>query len=233
MPVAKSYQTMEIVEGPYSLNGRQYVKVNNGKNTIKQVRWYSEAEYKKMYPDTTVAVISTQKEALGFQEGYITIFKGDTYSYLEWFQEKKECRYCRWWGWYVVSTEKVPADLPAGIIPMRLPWDCVGTDNGTLQTEDKIKTAIDSILYSPGLSEWVGEIGERLEIKIKITGNYVFEETGSIMHTMEDAIGNVYTWTTASKNWPIGAEKLIRGTVKEHRTYKNVKQTVLTRCLER
>ena len=46
MPVAKSYQAMEIIEGPYSLNGRQYVKVNNGKNTIKQVRWYSEAEYK-------------------------------------------------------------------------------------------------------------------------------------------------------------------------------------------
>ena len=49
--VAKSYQTLEIVQEPFSENGRLYVKVKTKKGTIKKVRWYSEAEYARMYPD--------------------------------------------------------------------------------------------------------------------------------------------------------------------------------------
>ena len=52
------------------------------------------------------------------------------------------------------------------------------------------------------------------------------------MHIMEDADQNVYVSTTAAKSWSEGTVHQIRGTVKDHKTYKNTKQTVLTRCTE-
>ena len=47
--VAKSYQNMEIVSDVYMVSGRKYVKVRDNKGAEKQVRWYSDAEYAKMY----------------------------------------------------------------------------------------------------------------------------------------------------------------------------------------
>jgi hypothetical protein len=49
---------------------------------------------------------------------------------------------------------------------------------------------------------------------------------------MQDNQKNVYTWTTAAKNWAEGSQKHIRGTVKDHVVVKGEKQTVLTRCME-
>ena len=53
------------------------------------------------------------------------------------------------------------------------------------------------------------------------------------MHIMEDEDGNTFVWTTAARNWEEESEHTIIGTVKDHRTYKNVKQTILTRCKEK
>ena len=47
---------------------------------------------------------------------------------------------------------------------------------------------------------------------------------------MEDAAGNRYLWNTGSKSWEAGDKRHIKGTVKEHKTMKNVKTTILTRC---
>ena len=47
-----------------------------------------------------------------------------------------------------------------------------------------------------------------------------------------DDCGNIYVWTTAAKSWPEGAVKNVRGTIKDHRTYKNTKQTILKNCRE-
>ncbi len=49
---------------------------------------------------------------------------------------------------------------------------------------------------------------------------------------MEDAAGNVFVWITSSTRvrFDEGESYWIRGTIKDHKVYKNVKQTVLTRC---
>ena len=50
--VAKSYQGLEILCEPYELaKGRLYVKVRTKSGANKEVRWYTEAEYAKMYPE--------------------------------------------------------------------------------------------------------------------------------------------------------------------------------------
>lgn len=237
--VAKSFQTFTQICDPYEKNGRMYVDVINPSTGSKRsVRWYSDYEYAKLYPEDaakrTENKPSSQKEALGFQKGYITIFKGDTYSQLDWFHEKKECRYCVFWGWYVVSTEEVPTDIPESIEPITINWADVGQENGYLKSETAIKKHIDSLLYDPSPSNWIGEIGERIEIEVTIKKAIALETNwGGTLHVMEDADGNIYTWSTASKTWPEGATKRIRATIKAHNTFRNEKQTNLTRCIER
>lgn len=239
MAVAKSYQNLEIVGDVFVSSGRQYVNVKMKSGALKTVRWYSDAEYRKMYPEAVAVDRSadpyykSQKEVLGFTKGYITIFKGDTYAEIDWFRASI-ARYARWWGWYIISTEEVPADLPAGIEAIRLPWESVGQDSGELKPESLIKEAVEALIYDSSDSEYQGALGERLDLyltverTIELDGNY----GRSTMHLMRDDCGNLYVWTTASKSWAAGSEHHIRGTVKDHRTYRNEKQTVLTRCTE-
>lgn len=234
--VAKSYQEMNIVGEPYISSGRAYVQVEDPKTgRVRQVRWYTEAEYARMYPDYEVMPKRTksQKEILGFTEGYITIFKGDTYANLEWFQASI-ARYCKLWGWYIISTETVPVDLPAGLEPIRLDWSRVGTNEGVLMSEQQVVAAVNELIYDAGTSEYQGEIGERLNLNVKIVRAYDGENYYGryTVHVFEDENGNQYRWTTNSKSWPEGAIKKIRGTVKEHKVIKNVKTTILTRCSE-
>lgn len=238
MAVAKSFQSMKQVTEPYLVSGRMYVKVRNEKTGAeRQVRWYTDAEYAKMYPEdeksTGSKILRTQKSVLGFDKGYITIFKGDTYSQLEWFQNSI-ARYARTWGWYIVSTEELPDDIPAGIEPIQLPWELVGTEGDVLKPEHLVIKAVESILYDAGTSEHVGSVGERLTLNIAVTAARPIEGYygHSTAYTMEDECGNVFVWITAAKNWPVGSVKTIKGTVKEHKEFRNVKQTVLTRCTE-
>ena len=235
--VAKSYQTYEIVSEPYAVGGKQYVKIKHPKTgNVRQARWYTETEYNKLYPEVKSAddfKFKNQKQALGFEKGYITIFKGDTYPHLDWFR-KSICRYTRWWGWYVVSTEELPADMPADLIPIKLVWDIVGDETGNLRAESLVKCAVSQLLYDPTPSQFVGELGERIEIEVVVERAIELDSYHgrSTMHIMKDKDENVYVWTTAAKSWSVGTAHKIRGTIKDHRTYKNEKQNILTRCQE-
>lgn len=231
MAVAKSFQNFEIVKEPFEENGRMYVEVQNPKTfNIRKVRWYEE-ETRPAAEDKVV--VKSMRKALGFENGYITIFKGDTYSHLEYFQ-LSVARYCNRWGWYICSTDEIPTDIPEGIIPIRLNWEDVGVGE-ILKTDHDIKLAVDNLLFDPSPSEFVGSIGERIEIEITVTKAVPIENDygHSTLHQFEDVDGNVYIWTTASKSWSVGSTKRIRGTIKQHNIYHNVKQTILTRCLER
>ena len=233
--VAKSFQSMKQLGEPFCENGRMYINIQNEKTgTVRKVRWYTEAEYAKIYGekvDASAKVFKTQKQILGFEKGYITIFKGDTYANLEWFQ-KSIARYCKWWGWYIISTEAVPFDLPAGLEPIELKWELVGEEEGCLKPDAEVKAAVESIMYDKGDSTFQGAFGERLDLEIEIIAahkrdGYYGEQT---IHYMIDASGNQYLWSTASKSWEVGNKYHIKGTVKDHKVIRNVETTVLTRC---
>lgn len=237
--VAKSYQDLPQIGEAFISNNKTYIQVQTKKGNIKTVRVYTDKEYQKAYPNKEAAaagsvVASTQKEALGFSKGYITIFKGDTYPHLEWFQKKKECRYTRYWGWYVVSTEEVPEDLPEGIAAVRLLWERVGLASGALKPETAVKQAVEELIYDAGSSEWVGKVGERLDLTLTVIANHTVENAYGTGHShyFEDANGNLYGWFTNAKDWAVGETKTIRGTVKELSFYRNQKITWLTRCQE-
>lgn len=237
MPTAKSYSNLPILEDVFIKNGKTYVTVST-KTGPKDVRWYSDAEYRRMYgtfPEAEPASHkkqSTQKQALGFENGFITIFKGDTYSALEWFQASS-ARFTRLWGWYFISTDEVPTDLPHGIKPVRLPWELVGNEDGTLKPEDVIVEIVESFRYDTTPSEYQGTIGQRLTLELVVSRIIDLENAfgSSTMFIMYDENSNCYIWTTStSKNWEEGEIVHIKGTVKEHRVYRGEKQTILTRC---
>ena len=234
--VAKSYQSMTILGEPFAkANNKIYVKVKNEKTgTVREVRWYNEKEYARMYPGevATDSPRFNQKNILGFQEGYITIFKGDIEKYEYWF-ERSIARFCRHWGWYIVSTDTIPFDLPVGIEPIELKWEMVG-DGENLREDSVVRAAIDSLLYGAHPSIFQGHIGDRLELNITVINSYPTENHfgKTAHHIFEDANGNHYAWDTSAKFWAEGSTKTIRGTVKEHKVINNVQTTVLTRCLE-
>lgn len=99
-------------------------------------------------------------------------------------------------------------------------------------------------------SQWQGEVGKRYDLTLTIVGwydcepyNNGFEQVTTRLYFFEDAAGNQYTWATSGGIWQRDAEGRavknqrgqtfrVRGTVKKHDTYKDVKQTVLTRVQE-
>ncbi|MFB6536547.1 hypothetical protein ACFCY8_28410 [Streptomyces noursei] len=83
-----------------------------------------------------------------------------------------------------------------------------------------------------------GTKGERLTVTATVTTVIELEERHYGYHAQrrrlikfQDASGNVYVWFSSAANVPDkGDEVEVIGTVKEHSTYGEVTQTVLTRC---
>ena len=232
--VAKTYQGWNVSGTPFWERGRQYVTVVSPNGTSRTVRVYSEREYARMYGEVKRKVFKTQKQLLGFENGYITVFRGNTYPYKEWFKENG-ARFTRSFKWSFDSDKAMPEEFPEGLEPVRVDWELVG-DGDRLKSDDEIKKVMDGIFYpaEDSSSEYVGEIGERLEITVTVTKALTLDGYygQSIMHIMEDGDENVYIWTTSSKSIPEGKVVTLRGTVKDHREYRGVKQTILTRCKE-
>lgn len=236
--VAKSYQDWATYGEPFEENKRMYIVVVTPRGAHKKVRWYSDAEYAKMYPQDGVSAnplgkkIRSTKDVLGFSKGYITIFKGDTYPLLEWFQESS-CRFHSWWGWYLVSEEEEP-QWPAGTTPVQLKWEDVAiVDEDTLKSETLVRQAVDALLYEESPSEFQGEVGDRIDRTLTVVKVTPLEDGyygPSTFFLFRDEYENEYCWTTGSKSLDLGEAYDVRGTIKALQTYKGKKQTVLTRC---
>lgn len=83
-------------------------------------------------------------------------------------------------------------------------------------------------------SSFIGDKGERIEflgtIKKTFASDYDPLYGSRYMHIIEDDYGNQYKWSS-SKNFEKDILFSIKGTVKEHKEYKGVKQTIITRCV--
>ena len=233
--VAKSYQGLEQTCEPYTVNGRMYVKIRTKSGAEKQVRAYSEKEFLRLWGDMAPQAQSSStkslKEVLGFTKGYITIFAGETYAALEWFRYSP-ARFHKLFGWYFTSTEELPQDVPSCIEPKQLLWAKVAKDDNTLLPDAAVLAAVNELIYPPSTSQFVGEVGKRIErvltVKraIPIEGNY----SPSTMHIMIDEEGNEFVWVTSARTLEQGMIYNVRGTVKAHKVYQNTRQTYLTRC---
>lgn len=236
--VAPSFQSYKVIGDVYISGGKKYIQVQHPRTlNVRQVRWYEDAEYAKLYPEKSQEVatkMAPHRQVLGFGDvGYITIFKGNCDEENDWFK-MSSARYTRLWGWYFRSCDEIPA-LPADVEPIRLDWDKVGGADGELYREEVVKHAVDALVYDESLAQWIGNIGDRIDITVKVDDKHALESKYgyTIAYSMSDADGNQFMWITSSKSdWIVGNIYHIRGTVKSQDVRKNVKINTLTRCSE-
>lgn len=113
-------------------------------------------------------------------------------------------------------------------------------NNGMVHYANKIAEAENSLKAQKSTSQYVGEVGERLDVTLTYVhtttwengyGGWLNHESVTCLHTFKDEQGNVFVWKTANFiEADYGTKLQVKGTVKEHSEYKGIKQTVLTRC---
>lgn len=225
MPVAKNYENYPQLCEPYTAHNRLYVKISINGNPV-EVRFYTDEEFSEMY-----SVPVSPKDALGFSEGFITLFRGEVENYEAWFK-KIGAKYHTIFGWYLASAEINNQDLPSGLQTYRLNWEDLLRTDGSLKSSRQMEQAIYQLIYKPSASTFVGKVGDRL-ILILMVKKVVPIDTRygrSILHVMEDSSGNVFTWLTGSKSLVQGKVYKMSCVIKDHRMYKNIPQTILSRC---
>jgi hypothetical protein len=89
----------------------------------------------------------------------------------------------------------------------------------------KVKAAVNS--------SYVGEVGKRMEMELKYVGGRIVGDSGfgtTYLHNMTDTAGNQFVWFTSNDLKMNGGEEfLAKATVKGHKEFRGVKQTMLTR----
>lgn len=221
---APTYENYPRLSEPFTRDNKWYVTVQMKSGLPKDVR---------AYLDEVVAAASPKwnaRKGFGFGEaGFITIFAGEISSEDEYFS--KSCaRYCVRFGWYIVSTDPVPADLPYYATPKKLLWSAVGNDDGTWKDDKTVNAAVNALIFGASDSQPVGKVGDRLDLVLTVikATHYETQYGTNTTHTFKDADGNLFKWSTGAKDWAEDTVHKLRGTVKEHK--ENV--TVLTRCSE-
>lgn len=236
MPVAKSYQSLKTLSTPYTENGKTYINVLTKSNTPKKVRWYTDQEYIKLYPeDFKSKSISPLKEVLGFgPEGYITIFYGDVEPARYWFLSQPT-NFNRWFGWHLPEGLTYDAStLPPNIQTAKLYWKDISTDDYTLKPEETIRAVLKTLKNEVPSSSFQGSIGDKIKREVTVVANIPLTTYygPSHLHIFRDSLGNEYIWKTQTKNWLVGEFHSIVGTVKSHEEYNGTPQTHLTRVKE-
>lgn len=100
-----------------------------------------------------------------------------------------------------------------------------------LVKEEEKRIRFENRFKEESKSEYVGEVGKRVQIEIAHHSVvYSFETVygWTYINKFVDADGNIIIWKTSRSDFE-DCTKLV-GTVKEQKEYRNIKQTVLTRC---
>ena len=219
------------------------------------VRWYTDAERarqdraaekraeKRAVAQEARRVKFAARNAFGFGEaGFITLYKGDASRISEFFKSftideagHRAAWYNTIFHWYTPSKMDVP-ELPEDIEAVTLDWDEVRDESDpeglTMKDNDFVTTYVNSLISIPSKSEYQGTVGEWIVRKVVVTKNIALSSRygESHMHILEDEDGNVYVWTTGSKNYEVDKVLDLKMKVKEHKDYNGTKQTVVWYC---
>lgn len=233
MPVAKTYEKMEIQGEPFIESKRKYVYVITSKGP-KKVRWYSDAEYRRMYPQAVVehnVMDFNGKHVFGFEEtGYITLYKGNNVE--EWANEDRtNIRYNCTFGFYTPGRLSTP-NLTNGIEAVQLKWEEVAADEIRMRPHDDVKKIVATKLGTVSNSEYQGQENDWITKEVKIREDKAREGYFGEKHTyiMVDTEGNAYLWETSPRNFVRDKAIHLKMKVKAHKEIKGEKVTVVWYC---
>lgn len=107
--------------------------------------------------------------------------------------------------------------------------DCVGLAAAAIGTKLRLENE-KAILQSKPVSEYVGEIGQRITFKTKATCIYSTDTMYGTLYMYKMMFeNNEIVWST-SKSIDCDVDIEITGTIRDHKEYKGVKQTEITRA---
>ena len=233
MPVAKTYAHMEIQGEPFSENKRMYVNVLAPKG-IKKVRWYSDAEYARMYPNE----VKDEPEfnayrAFGFNDSnYITLYKGRNVE--EWAEND---RHNIWnnliFGYYTPGRLELP-NLSNDIEAIQLKWEQVAAKGNTMKPAEEVQAIVQSLIGMVSNSEYQGKKDEWIQKEVVVREKKSRDSRYGEKHTyvLVDAENNTYVWETNTKDYAINVAVSLKMKVKEHKEINGEKCTVVWYCKE-
>lgn len=90
------------------------------------------------------------------------------------------------------------------------------------------------------LSEYVGNVGDKIEFEVQSVRCLTswdncyngYSTTTTYIWELKDLNNNIFTWKTSNYLNADKPPKVIRGTIKAHKEFREVKQTEITRCRE-
>ena len=237
--------------GHYSMNAQGdttcYRCDGSGKENM-EVRWYTDKERaaqdraaekraeKKKIETEKRAVRFKARNAFGFGEaGYITLVIGEHDVIQSWRDKLPE--HTVWYNeifhWFIPS-DRTPAEIPSNLKTIKLDWDSIKINDLEMRPRKEVEEYVSSLVYEPSKSTYQGEVGTWLIKDVVIKSNIELDSHFGLshMHVMEDEDGNVYVWTTASKNIAAGTALHMKMKVKEHKEYKGTQQTIVFYCKE-
>lgn len=113
-----------------------------------------------------------------------------------------------------------------GIRPRKMGILCAAVNIWYKETQEQVERKV----YPA--STHFGDIGEKVKLEVTFIRTAAFDGMygTTFLHNFRDAEGHIFVWST-SKELPEGPDEcVIKGTVKEHRQWKDQAQTFLTRC---
>ena len=233
MAVAKTYEKMELIGEPFQESGRMYIYVSAPKGQ-KKVRWYSDAEYRRMYPNAVIEhdiMDFNAKHVFGFEEtGYITIYKGSNVE--EWANEDRtNIRFNCTFGYYTPGRLGTP-HLTDGIEPIRLMWEEVMDHDDRMRPHAEVQKIVAAKLGTLTESVYQGVINEWLQKTVVVKEKKSNETHFGTKHTyvLEDSDGNSYIWETGAKDFKVGKTISLKMKVKEHKEINGTPTTIVWYC---
>jgi hypothetical protein len=228
---------MDILDEPFKENGKMYVYIR-AKNGTKKVRWYSEAEYNRMYPDIVAKkdiMNFNARHAFGFGEkGYILLYKGKNVE--EWAENDRTNIWFNLTFGYYTPSKFPPPKVLNGVEAVKLTWEEVMDHDDRMKPHEVVAQYVNSLLAdtNSSRSEYQGVKDDWLQKEVKIREKKSKDSHFGTKHTytMEDANGNTYIWETGAKDYQIDETVSLKMKVKEHKEIDGEKITVVWYCKE-
>jgi len=235
MAVAKTYASYPLNGEPFEENKRMYVNVVTSKG-LKKVRWYTDAEYKRMYPDAIIEDTTMNfnaRHVFGFgDKGYILIYKGQNIE--EWAEnDRTNIWFNLTFGYYTPSKLEPPKVLN-GIEAIQLKWEDVMAHDDRMKPHEEVQKIVAALLHNESTSTYQGTVNEWLQKEVTIINKKSNETHFGTKHiyTMIDTNKNIYVWETGAKDYANNTSVTLKMKVKEHKEIDGAKATVVWYCKE-
>lgn len=237
MPVAKTYKDFPFEGEAFKENGRMYINVKTSKG-IKKVRWYTDAEYRRMYPNETIVTDIMDfdaRTAFGFgPKGYITIYKG--HNVEEWAENDRRNIYYNLTFLYYTPSELARPNLIEGIEPIQLKWEEVAAEGNKMKSHEEVRKYVDRLLAfeNDSKSNFQGNKDDWVQKTVTVREKKSKESRFGTKHTyaLVDAEGNTYIWETGAKDYDCAQTISLKMKVKEHKEINGEKCTIVWYCKE-